>query len=62
MPAPARRTGSPEVPPQPARGHGGVDRITVDALTDPERYPPGRQLALLHRALDRLGFPTGESR
>ncbi len=35
-----------------------VDGITVDALADPERYPPGRQLALLHRALDRLGLPT----
>ena len=39
-----------------------VDGITVDALTDPESYPPGRQLALLHRALDRLGLPTGGSR
>ena len=39
-----------------------VDGITVDALTDPEGYPPGRQLALLHRALDRLGLPTGGSR
>ena len=39
-----------------------VDGLTVDALADPERYPPGRQLALLHRALERLGLPTGESR
>lgn len=39
-----------------------VDGITVDALTDPERYPPGRQLALLRRALERLGLPAGESR
>ena len=39
-----------------------VDGITVDALTDPESYPPDRQLALLHRALDRLGLPTGASR
>src|SRR3712207_7199626 len=30
-----------------------VDGITVDALTDPERYPPDRQLALLRRALVR---------
>lgn len=35
-----------------------VDGITVDALTDPERYPPGRQLVLLHRALERLGLQT----
>ncbi len=33
-----------------------VDGITVDALTDPERYPPPRQLALLRRALMRLGL------
>ena len=33
-----------------------VDGITVDALTDPERYPPGRQLALLRRALVRFGL------
>jgi hypothetical protein len=33
-----------------------VDGITVDALTDSERYPPGRQLALLRRALVRLGL------
>ena len=39
-----------------------VDGLTVDALADPERYPPVRQLALLHRALERLGLPTGESR
>ncbi|MDP8952006.1 MAG: TetR/AcrR family transcriptional regulator [Actinomycetota bacterium] len=39
-----------------------VDGLTVGALTDPERYPPGRQLALLHRTVERLGFPTGESR
>ena len=38
-----------------------VDGITVDALSDPERYPPGRQLALLHQALVRLGLPTGAS-
>ena len=35
-----------------------VDGITVDALTDPERYPPDRQLALLRRALARLGLPA----
>ena len=39
-----------------------VDGLTVDALADPERYPPGKQLALLHRALERLGLPSGESR
>ena len=33
-----------------------VDGITVDALTDPERFPPGRQMALLRRALARLGL------
>lgn len=38
-----------------------VDGITVDALTDPERYPPERQLALLRRALKRLGLPTTET-
>lgn len=37
-----------------------VDGITVDALTDPERYPPERQLALLRRALQRLGLPTDQ--
>jgi hypothetical protein len=35
-----------------------VDVITVDALTDPDRYPPPRQLALLRRALARLGLPA----
>lgn len=38
-----------------------VDGITVDALSDPERYPPGRQLALLRRALIRLGLPAAAS-
>ena len=38
-----------------------VDGITVDALSDPERYPPDRQLALLRRALVRLGLPAGAS-
>jgi AcrR family transcriptional regulator len=38
-----------------------VDGITVDALSDPERYPPGRQLALLRRALVRLGLSPGPS-
>jgi TetR/AcrR family transcriptional regulator, transcriptional repressor of bet genes len=33
-----------------------VDGLTVNALTDPERYPPSRQLALLRRALERLGL------
>jgi AcrR family transcriptional regulator len=35
-----------------------VDGITVDALTDPDRYPPERQLALLRSALTRLGLPA----
>jgi AcrR family transcriptional regulator len=38
-----------------------VDGITVDALSDPERYPPGRQLSLLRRALVRLGLSPGPS-
>ena len=38
-----------------------VDGLTVNALTDPERYPPGRQLALLHRSLERLGLLRAES-
>ena len=38
-----------------------VDGITIDALSDPERYPPDRQLALLRRALVRLGLPAGAS-
>ena len=38
-----------------------VDGISVDALSDPERYPPGRQLALLRRALVRLGLSAGAS-
>ncbi len=33
-----------------------VDGITVDALTDPERFPPERQMALLRRALARFGL------
>ena len=33
-----------------------VDGITVDALTDPERFPPEKQMALLRRALARLGL------
>ena len=38
-----------------------VDGITIDALSDPGRYPPDRQLALLRRALVRLGLPAGAS-
>jgi hypothetical protein len=38
-----------------------VHRITVAALTDPERYPPIRQLALLRRALVRLKLPAETS-
>ena len=33
-----------------------VDGITVDALTDPERFPPDKQLVLLRRAVARLGL------
>ena len=32
-----------------------IDGITVNALGQPERYPPERQLAVLGRALGRLG-------
>ncbi len=35
-----------------------VDGLTVDALADPERYPPERQLGLLRRSLTRLGLPA----
>jgi len=35
-----------------------VDGITVDALTDPERFPPNRQLALLRQTLARLGLSS----
>jgi TetR/AcrR family transcriptional repressor of bet genes len=35
-----------------------VDGLTVHALTDHERYPPSRQLALLRRELTRLGLST----
>ena len=38
-----------------------VDGLTVDALSDPERYPPDRQLVLLRQALARLGLPAGAS-
>ena len=38
-----------------------VDGITVDALTDPDRYPPSRQLTLLRRALARLKLPAETS-
>lgn len=38
-----------------------TDGITVNALGDPERYPPERQLALLGRALERLGPDTQAS-
>ena len=34
-----------------------VDGLTVAALTDPERYPPDRQTALLRQAFLRLGLP-----
>jgi TetR/AcrR family transcriptional regulator, transcriptional repressor of bet genes len=35
-----------------------VDGLTVAALTDPRRYPPERQLALLQSVLVRLGLPV----
>lgn len=35
-----------------------VDGLTVDALADPERYPPERQLELLRRSLTRMGLPA----
>ena len=35
-----------------------LDGITVDALTDQERYPPERQRELLRRTLERLGLPA----
>lgn len=34
-----------------------VDGLTVAALTDPERYPPDRQTALLRQTFVRLGLP-----
>lgn len=34
-----------------------VDGLTVAALTDPERYPPERQLELLRRTLVRRDLP-----
>ena len=36
-----------------------VDGIAVGALTNPERYPPSRQVSLLRRVFDRMGLPTG---
>jgi len=44
--------------PHRRRSEAEVGGITVDALTDPDRYPPPRQLALLRRALARLGLPA----
>lgn len=63
---PVFRTSLEEVPGEDPEEIGDellamVDGITVDALSDPERYPPGRQLALLRRALIRLGLPAGAS-
>ena len=34
-----------------------IDGLTVAALTDPERYPPGRQVELLRQTFVRLGLP-----
>lgn len=34
-----------------------IDGLTVAALTDPERYPPERQVGLLRQAFVRLGLP-----
>ena len=61
---PVFRTALEEVPGEDPEDIGDellavVDGITVDALSDPERYPPGRQLVLLRRALVRLGLPAG---
>ncbi len=61
---PVFRTALEEVPEEDPEDIGDevlavVDGITVDALSDPERYPPGRQLVLLRRALVRLGLPAG---
>ena len=36
-----------------------VDGIAVEALINPERYPPSRQVDLLRRALDRMELPAG---
>jgi AcrR family transcriptional regulator len=63
---PMLRTSLEEVPREDHEDTGDellamIDGITVDALGDPERYPPGRQLALLRRALARLGLPAGAS-
>ena len=63
---PVFRTALEEVPGEDPEDIGDellavVDGITVDALSDPERYPPGRQLVLLRRALVRLGLPAGAS-
>ena len=63
---PVFRTSLEEVPGEDPEEIGDellamVDGITVDALSDLERYPPGRQLALLRRALIRLGLPAGAS-
>ena len=63
---PMFRTSLEEVPREDHEDTGDellamIDGITVYALGDPERYPPGRQLALLRRALARLGLPAGAS-
>lgn len=38
-----------------------IDGITVNALGQPERYPPERQLAVLARALARFGMTQATS-
>lgn len=43
------------------RTPGLIDSITVNALGDPERYPPEHQLAVLARALARLGMTQATS-
>lgn len=38
-----------------------VDGIALEAITDPDRYPPSRQVVLLRRAFDRMELPSGSS-
>jgi AcrR family transcriptional regulator len=38
-----------------------VDGISLEALADPDRFGPERQLALLRRAVERLDLPTGKA-
>lgn len=38
-----------------------VGGISLEALADPNRFEPERQLALLRRAVERLDLPTGKA-